>query len=337
MHYYYPFKYNDEVFKPIPKELGFKESYIVGSCGTVINTETGKELAITLDARGYPRVSLKYADKPGGRNFLLHRLIMLTHSPIPNASEMTVNHKDGFKTNDILDNFEWLTSGDNTRHAFLTGLTDNNGEKSGVATFTNEEIYKVCTLLSQGVPYKEIALSIGREPSANIIRNLRSIHDRQSWNSISKDFIFPEYPNLRNSMTEDQARMACQILSQGGSYKDILIAFGIDPDLLTTEEQYNFCDVISNLRAGRYYKNISKEFANLSNDQKGRHDQILTYDEIHTVCKMLVSGCSIDDIITHLGYNSSNTDSVRLSKIRQLILRIRRRDAFRNISSQYGI
>ena len=335
---YYPFKYNDEIFKPSPPELGFKETYLVGSCGTVINTETGKELSITIDPYGYPRVSLRYKDNSGARNYLLHRLIMLTHNPIPNASEMTVNHKDGVKVNDRLDNFEWLTAGDNTRHAYRIGLNNNRAENSPKATFTNDEVYRICTLLSQGVPYKEIVIAIGREPTANNVRLIRSIHDRGSWTSISKDFIFPEYPNLRNSMTDDQVRLACQILQNGGNYKDILIAFGIDPDSLTNEELFNFCDVISNIRSGRYYKNITQEFGDLHNNQRRRHDQLLTFDEVHLVCKMLASGVSIDDIIsTHLGYTNDNTDSNKISKIRSLILRIRRRSAFTNISSQYGI
>lgn len=338
MNYCYPFKYTNEVFKSIPPTLGFRNIYIVGNCGTVFNTETGQEMPLTMDPNGYVKVSLQYADGSGSYAIGLHRLVMLVHYPIPNASEMTVNHISGKKENNRYDNLEWLSSGDNTRHAFDTGLTYNTTQRAGMDKLTNTEVTQICSMLSKGVPFKDIAMGIGREPTQNLIRTIRAIHDRVVWKFISKDYEFPEYPNLRNSMTEDQARIACQILSQGGSYKDILRAFGIDPDSLSKEELYNFCDIISNLRMGRYYSNISKEFGNLTNDQKARHDQLLTFDEIHLVCKLLASGCDVDEIInTHLHYTLENTDKSKINKIRSLIYRIRRKVAYTAISSQYGL
>lgn len=51
-----------------------------------------------------------------------HRLILSTFQPIENESQMTVNHKDGDKTNNKLSNLEWMTIQENILHAWRTGL-----------------------------------------------------------------------------------------------------------------------------------------------------------------------------------------------------------------------
>lgn len=52
-----------------------------------------------------------------GKTYNLHRVVMLTWRGAPPSSHLEVNHKN-FKREDArLRNLEWLTSGDNKRHA----------------------------------------------------------------------------------------------------------------------------------------------------------------------------------------------------------------------------
>lgn len=52
-----------------------------------------------------------------------HRALALTFLPKPDVSvPITVNHKDGNKSNNDLGNLEWTTYGENTMHAYQSGL-----------------------------------------------------------------------------------------------------------------------------------------------------------------------------------------------------------------------
>lgn len=48
---------------------------------------------------------------------LAHRLFLLTWKPIPNAEELTVDHKDRNKSNNRIDNLEWVSAEENYQRA----------------------------------------------------------------------------------------------------------------------------------------------------------------------------------------------------------------------------
>lgn len=83
------------------------------------------ELSVHEDAGGYLYVEIPTIRK----KFKVHRLVAQTWLSNP-ENKSQVNHKDGNKHNNCVDNLEWVTPQENIHHAFQTGLRDINRELS---------------------------------------------------------------------------------------------------------------------------------------------------------------------------------------------------------------
>lgn len=96
------------------------------------------------------------------QTFRLHRLVMMAFNPVENMDELEVNHKDGNKKNNKLENLEWCTSSENQKHAFATGLQKaRRGEKSNFAKLTEEDIKLIFELRKKGLTQKAIGEIVG--------------------------------------------------------------------------------------------------------------------------------------------------------------------------------
>ena len=87
-------------------------NYEVSNFGRVRNISTKHILKGRLSKSGYLQVSLKIDDTNKFSNRYIHRLVAIYWID-NNENKREVNHKDGNKLNNHLDNLEWVTSSEN--------------------------------------------------------------------------------------------------------------------------------------------------------------------------------------------------------------------------------
>lgn len=103
------------------KKISGYPNYHILETGEVFGLYECKILKHAINRKGYVYVSIKdefgtYVSKT------VHRLVMEAYKYVTNASELTVNHIDGNKLNNHIDNLEWNTMKENLQHSYDTGL-----------------------------------------------------------------------------------------------------------------------------------------------------------------------------------------------------------------------
>lgn len=94
------------------KKIKDFEDYGITSCGRVYSFKSNKFLKPRKDRNGYLRVILYNNGKR--KDFLIHRLVAEAYIPNPEGLS-DVDHINGNKEENYINNLQWMTHVDNTR------------------------------------------------------------------------------------------------------------------------------------------------------------------------------------------------------------------------------
>lgn len=129
----------EEIWKPIK---GYKD-YEISSTGRVRSHKFGRTtiLKFRYNRDGYIQYTL--TQNGIGHTHRANRLVAEAFIPNP-ENKPTVNHIDGDKTNNNVDNLEWATKKEQMEHAYRLGLKKPvSGVHHGSSALTEEQVKEI--------------------------------------------------------------------------------------------------------------------------------------------------------------------------------------------------
>lgn len=120
--------------------MEYRKEPVKGYCEYQVDTngviygKNGKPLRYSLNHRGYCIVNFYVGHKRTG--FAIHTIVANQFIPCPNnpyLKPLQVNHKDGNKLNNSVENLEWVTPLENTQHSIQVLGNKVSGANNGNA------------------------------------------------------------------------------------------------------------------------------------------------------------------------------------------------------------
>jgi hypothetical protein len=200
----------EEQWLPVVEWEGY---YEVSSMGNVRNVRrrSGTKVGLVLVGRilkdGYKYVWLVDAKTRRKQVVAIHRLVCRAFYGPPPPDHKEVNHIDGVRTNNILENLEWITVSGNRKHGWILhpnrSYSDERrhkiseaalkrfkehpekkmcGEKNPRSILTNQQVLEIKKRLAQGAIGRRLAKEFGVSP-----QYISSINRNHKWKTITLD------------------------------------------------------------------------------------------------------------------------------------------------------
>lgn len=254
-----------QIFKQINGELwsNIKDypGYWVNKKGEIL----GKQLRIYKQGRnhkGYPIVSMYYKIDDNEyklKTKAVHRIVAETFIYNNNPKiKNQVNHIDGNKENNTIENLEWCTNQENKNHAMKNGLSAYaKGEEQGKSILKNEQVIDIYTSNKS-----RLYMSKKYNVSKHTISHIRGDN---TWTHVTKNLVKGNYKN-DNFLSDD-------------IIKDIFISTLSNKEI---SEKYNIDRaIVSNIKNGKSYRNITK---NINNGKvKAKKKSKLTEEDVRYI------------------------------------------------------
>ncbi len=151
------------------------ESYEISNYGRIRNIKTNKPQKSFLNDKGYLKVAIINNDGIK-RKFRVHRLVGLMFIPNP-ENKPQINHKNGIKTDNHVDNLEWATGEENIEHALRSDFIKSKKRK-----LTKEDVFSILEN-KNNLTKRELANQFNVS-----ICTIRNIQRGKIYKSITKDY-----------------------------------------------------------------------------------------------------------------------------------------------------
>jgi hypothetical protein len=138
-----------EIWLPID---GYGGHYEISNLGRLRSYGHFNKLVILklfLGDRGYYRKTLLIKGTLIRKNYSVHRLVAMAFIPNHNGKP-NVNHIDGNKLNNRVENLEWVTQSENLQHAVKLGTLKTRGENNPLAKLKTEDVLHIRKVYSEG-------------------------------------------------------------------------------------------------------------------------------------------------------------------------------------------
>lgn len=175
----------------ISQKYQLKYPYYATEEGLIWSEYSNKFLSFVKDKDGYMKVRLLTTS--GRHAFSVHRLILETFLPNSQSGILQVNHIDGNKENNSIENLEWTTCQENIQHAIRLGLRANivGDNNNAPHTLCEEQVKEIIPLLLEG---KKTIPQIAKQFCVSISA-IERIKYKKTWKFLTKDIDFSLPPN----------------------------------------------------------------------------------------------------------------------------------------------
>lgn len=268
-----------EEWRPVSEE-GY-EHYLVSSEGRVRNSRRKKDAMSADSKNGYPFVTL--SSEGVRKGFYVHRLVaksFLLEQPI---GKLHVNHKNGVKTDNSVDNLEWCTPEENAKHAWETGLIVPISVK--YSKYREEPFLKpILDRLIKGETLTSLAMEFSVDVSS------LSIYLKDLYGSSYIESIYSS--EAHGKIPPEKIKLFYQLILQGQSIQEISRNYGVDEGIrYRLYKEYGKSHVSELLRANAERTRLTQR------DLKKKGEESM----VRTFLELLEEGCSFSDIGKRFG------------------------------------
>ena len=281
---------NTEIFKKVYINAKYSSDIYISNKGVCYNYQKNKFQAYSFDNKMYTMVyisSNEYDDNSNtlSDSFRVYRLVynVWTNQNPWLPTEMQVDHIDGYKYHNNIENLRAIDNKTNFRASF----GDQNLRYSA---YSVKEINTLCKYIQDAIySPREIAVLMNK-PYKSIAHTIKDIRNGKEWTDVASNYDFSKYEQTDHSrgerITPELVTNICELAMEHIPSKEIAKKLNRNPA------------IINQTLRGEHYPEIVQKY-DLSFIP---HVKQLTDEQVVGICERVMNGESVQSIATDFNY-----------------------------------